>query len=152
MENNTPTNCCGIAEGSLPGKCAAMVFPYVAMQCENPERYDAQEGLTAGTLFPDLNLPFFKAIRSRMNCENKALCELMALSFAITELGLYLDTHKNDKEALRLFREYSALAEDGRKRYEAVYGPLLQKHSGDDKRGWNWIDSPWPWEYEGGRK
>lgn len=150
MENMNP-NRCPAMEGSLPGKCASLVFPYVSMQSENPERYDAQDGLAAGTLFPGLNLPFFRAVKSRMNCDNRALCELMALSFAITELGLYLDTHKDDSEALRLFREYVALAEDGRKRYEAVYGPLRQMNSGDDER-WNWIDSPWPWEFEGGRK
>ena len=149
---NTKPNRCQTMEGSLPGKCANMVFPYVAMQGENPEQYDAQEGLAAGTLFPGLNLPFFKSIRSRMNCDNRALCELMALDFAITELGLYLDTHKNDKEALRLYREYVALEKDGRKRYEAIHGPLMQKKSGDDRKGWDWIDSPWPWEYEGGRK
>ena len=139
-------------EGSLPGKCSNLVFPYVAMQCESSERYDAQEGLATGTLFPGLNLPFFKAIRSRMNCDNRALCELMALSFAITELGLYLDTHKDDREALRLYREYAELANEGKKRYEATYGPLMQKNAGDAQSGWNWLDSPWPWEYEGGRK
>ena len=151
MENMNP-NSCPVMEGSLPGKCASLVFPYVPVQSDSPERYDAPEGMATGTLFPGLNLPFFKAVRTRMNCENRAQCELMALSFAITELGLYLDTHKDDREALRLYREYVAMAEDGRKRYEAVYGPLLQKNSGDDKNGWNWIDSPWPWEYEGGRK
>lgn len=151
MENMKP-NCCPTMEGSLPGKCANMVFPYVPMQCDSPERYDAQEGLVAGTLFPGLNLPFFKAIRSRMNCDNRELCELMAIDFAITELGLYLDTHKNDKEALRIFREYVDLAKEGRKRYEAIHGPLMKKQSGSDHNGWNWIESPWPWEYEGGRK
>ena len=129
-----------------------MVFPYVPMQCENPDRYDAQEGLATGTLFPGLNLPFFKAIRSRMNCDNRALCELMALDFAIGELALYLDTHRNDVDALRLYREYVALEKNGRKRYESIYGPLMHKSSGDDRSEWNWIDDPWPWEYEGGRK
>ena len=151
MENPNIYNC-SASEGNLPGKCASLVFPYVPMQSNNTERYDAPDALAAGTLFPGLNLPFFKAVRTRMNCENRAQCELMALHFAITELGLYLDTHKDDKEALQLYREYVALADDGRKRYESVYGPLLQTNSGDGKNGWNWIDSPWPWEYEGGRK
>ena len=87
-----------------------------------------------------------------MNCDNRALCELMALSFAITELGIYLDTHENDREALRLYRDYATLAQEGKKRYEAVYGPLTQMNAGNDQSGWNWIDSPWPWEFEGGRK
>ena len=151
MESLKPT-CCQTMEGSLPGKCSNLVFPYIPMQCEGSERYDAQEGLAAGTLFPGLNLPFFKAIRSRMNCDNRALCELMALSFALTELGLYLDTHNDDREALRLYREYAALAQEGKKRYEATYGPLMQKNAGDEQNGWNWINSPWPWEFEGGRK
>ena len=151
MENTTP-NYCPTTEGRLPGKCSSLAFPYISMQSENPERYDAQEGFATGTLFPGLNLPFFKAIRSRMNCDNRALCELMALSFAITELGLYLDTHKDDKEAIRLFREYTNLADEGKKRYEAAYGPLMLKGAGNDQNSWNWIDSPWPWEYEGGRR
>lgn len=150
MENTRP-NRCPTPEGSLPGKCANMVFPYVPMQNESPERYETQEGFAAGTLFPGLNLPFFKAIRSRMNCDNRALCELMALDFAITELGLYLDTHQYDSEALQLYKEYVALEKEGRKRYEAIYGPLMQKKLEDD-RGWNWINSPWPWEFEGGRR
>lgn len=151
MENIRP-NDCPTMEGSLPGKCASMVFPYVPMQGEKTEQYEIQEGLAAGTLFPGLNLPFFKAVKSRMNCDNRVLCELMALSFALTELGLYLDTHENDSEALRLFKEYAALAEEGKKRYEAVYGPLQQRNGASEKNGWNWINSPWPWEYEGGRK
>lgn len=151
MENLKP-NCCDTLEGSLPGKCASLVFPYVPMQCENPDMYEPQDGMAAGTLFPGLNLPFFRMVKSRMNCENRPLCELMALGFALTELGLYLDTHRDDKDALRLFREYSALADEGRKRYEATYGPLQYKNAGADKDGWNWIDDPWPWEFEGGRK
>lgn len=151
MENMKPSHC-GMMEGRLPGKCAGLVFPYVPMQCENPDRYDHQDGFAAGTLFPGLDLPFFKEFKSRMNCDNRAMCELMALGFALTELGLYLDTHKDDRDALRLHREYALLAAEGRKRYEATYGPLFQKNAGSEKEGWNWINEPWPWEYEGGHK
>lgn len=142
---------CGVMEGSLPGKCASMVFPYIPQQGNNPERYDKTEALSAGTLFPGLNLPFFRAVKTRMNCDNNALCELMALGFAVTELGLYLDTHKDDKEALRLFTEYVALAKEGRKRYESMYGPLRQT-AVTESGGWSWINDPWPWDVEGGRK
>ena len=54
-----------------------MVFPYVAQQGENPKRYDQKEGLAAGTLFPGLHLPFFKATQARMQCSNTALCYLI---------------------------------------------------------------------------
>ena len=114
MENPNP-NTCGVMEGSLPGKCAGMAFPYIPMQGSSAERYDQSQALAAGTLFPGLNLPFFKAVKSKMNCPNNALCELMALGFTINELGLYLDTHQNDKDALALYADMS-ICKEGRKR------------------------------------
>ena len=117
MENK-PDRCAGTMEGTLPGKCASLVFPYVPMQDPGAEKYDQKEGLAAGTLFPGLNMPFFRAIKTRMNCDNTALCELMALSFAATELGLYLDTHREDTEALELYRKYVSMLKEGKARYE----------------------------------
>lgn len=149
MENANP-NACGVMDGSLPGKCASLAFPYIPMQNKNAERYSQMDALAAGTLFPGLNLPFFRAVKSRMNCDNTALCELMALGFAITELGLYLDTHQDDKEALSLYIDYAKLFQEGRKRYEAAYGPLQQ--TAVTEAGYTWLNDPWPWEYEGGRK
>ena len=115
MENKTSV-ACDVTEGSLPGACASMVFPYVAMQGENPQRYNQKDALAVGTLFPGLHLPSFKETQKRMQCNNTALCELMALEFAINELGLYLDTHRNDKEALQLYTNYVTLAKEGRQR------------------------------------
>lgn len=150
MENPKP-NACGAGEGSLPCPCASMAFPYIPMQNPNAERYDQNQALAAGTLFPGLNLPFFRAVKSKMNCPNTALCELMALGFAITELGLYLDTHHDDREALNLYIDYVNLAKEGRKRYEAAYGPLQQ--TGVTDAGYTWIHDPWPWDLpEGGKQ
>ena len=150
MENLNP-NACGVMDGTLPGKCASMAFPYVPMQGMNAERYDQAQALAAGTLFPGLNMPFFRAVKSKMNCDNNALCELMALGFALNELGLYLDTHKDDKEALALYVNYANLAKEGRRRYEAAYGPLRQ--SAVTEAGYTRLNDPWPWEMqEGGKK
>ena len=150
MENTNP-NACGVMEGSLPGKCANLAFPYIPMQNVNAERYDQSQALAAGTLFPGLNLPFFKAVKSKMNCDNTALCELMAIGFAINELGLYLDTHRDDKDALALYTDYVKLAEEGRKRYEAAYGPLQQ--TSVTNAGYTWLNNPWPWDFaEGGKQ
>lgn len=148
MENK-PDRCAGTMEGTLPGKCASLVFPYVPMQDPGAEKYDQKEGLAAGTLFPGLNMPFFRAIKTRMNCDNTALCELMALSFAATELGLYLDTHREDTEALELYRKYVSMLKEGKTRYEEKCGPLQQADV-TGERGWNWLNDPWPWDTEGG--
>ena len=151
MENtNVHPHACGVMEGSMPGTCANLAFPYIPMQNKNAQRYDAADALAAGTLFPGLNLPFFKAVKSRMNTDNTPLGELMALGCAINELGLYLDTHPDDSEALTLYTRYVQLFQEGRSRYESMYGPLQQ--TAVTEAGYTWLNDPWPWEYDGGKK
>ena len=134
--------------GTLPnGCCAPLAFPYVPVQKNDPERYSQQDALKAGTLFPGLDLPFHKELRSRFPAANSALSELMALDFAIDELGLYLVTHADDKEVLDLYWKYIALAKEGRARYQEQYGPLTQ--TAVTEGGYKWLNDPWPWD-EGG--
>ena len=130
---------CREMDGSLPGGCGNMVFPYIAMQRENAQRYDNREALSQGTLFPGLDLPFRKV--------NEALLELMALDFAIDELGLYLTTHPNDQQALELYWSYIRLGRAGRAKYEETNGPLLQTDITEG--GFRWLDDPWPWDKGG---
>ena len=70
---------CGEGTGQLPA-CGALAFPYVAMQGTDPVRYDDQEALRQGTLFPGLDLPFHKELRSRFPQVDGPLLELMALN------------------------------------------------------------------------
>ena len=95
-------NTCSTGQGGLPGPCASLAYPFVSMQCSNPERYDQNKALATGTLFPGLDLPFHAAVNSNLKV-NTALAELMALDFAIDELGLYLTTHPQDQEVLDLY-------------------------------------------------
>lgn len=138
---------CQNGQGCLPGTCAAMVFPFIAMQPENARRYGQKEALRQGTLFPGLNLPFHRELESRFPAMNTALSELMALDFAIDELGLYLTTHRGDEDALQLFWSYIKLAKEGRKKYVDTYGPLKQTDFSEG--GFKWLDDPWPWERGG---
>ncbi len=130
-------------EGRLPAM-APLANPYVPFQLENPSRYDARKGMVRGTLFPGLDLPFMGMI----NKEKPAtpLTELQALGFAIQELALYLDTHRDDKEALELYRSYQQLYHRGRTEYEKIYGPL-NHGSPSSAEHFDWIDDPWPWEF-----
>lgn len=138
---------CKDREGRLPGWCAPLAFPYIPVQGHNPKRYDQREALQQGTLFPGLDLPFHKELKSRFPAANTALSELMALDFAIDELGLYLVTHADDKEALDLYWNYIRLAQEGREKYEAAYGPLSQTTITPE--GFQWLKDPWPWEQGG---
>ena len=151
MENNqtsTQTGSCGSGQGTLPGLCAPLAFPYVPMQEKNPVRYGRMEALQTGTLFPGLDLPFKAAIQANSKLNNTALVELMALDFAIDELGLYLTTHSDDREALQVYWSYIKLAQEGREKYQKLYGPLLQTDLTPDD-GFSWLKDPWPWEKGG---
>ena len=130
-----PSGSCQPNQGTLPGTCAPMVFPFVAMQEENPVRYSRMEALQTGTLFPGLDLPFKAAIQAKTKMANTALVELMALD-------------AQDQEALQLYWSYIKLAKEGREKYQKMYGPLLQTDLTPED-GFAWLKDPWPWE-EGG--
>ena len=136
---------CDLNAGTLPYPCAPMAFPYIPMQGNHPVRYSRMEALETGTLFPGLNLPFKAAIQARTKLSNTALVELMALDFAVQELGLYLTTHADDQEALQLYWSYLQLAKEGRERYERQYGPVLQSDPTPES-GYIWLNDPWPWD------
>lgn len=151
---NTPpaasTGSCEAHSGTLPGNCGALAFPFIPMQEENPARFSRMEALQTGTLFPGLDLPFKEAIQAHTKLENTALVELMALDFAIDELGLYLVTHAQDQEALQLYWSYIKLSEEGREKYQKLYGPLMQTDL-TPKDGYIWLKDPWPWDEGGSR-
>ena len=144
MKTTSPASC-GEDQGSLPGACGALAFPFVPTQQPNPVRYSRMEALQTGTLFPGLDLPFKAAIQVRTKMANTALAELMALDFAIDELGLYLVTHAQDQEVLQLYWSYIKLANEGREKYEKRYGPLMQTTLTPED-GYVWLKDPWPWE------
>ena len=150
--NGTVTRPCGDNCGTLPS-CAPLAVPYVPFQQEGSQKYSQTEALANGTLFPGLNLPFHVKVNAS-SIANSAAAELQALDFVITELGLYLDTHQNDAEAFALFQQYAKLAKEGRRRYEAMYGPVFQASAAQDAT-YTWLNDPWPWEYnckDGGSK
>ena len=145
-EQNVPG--CDVGCGPLPCPCASLAFPYIPMQQENPVRFGRMEALQTGTLFPGLDLPFKEAIKAKTKMANTALVELMALDFAVDELGLYLVTHQNDQEVLQLYWSYVKLAKEGREKYQKLYGPLLQTDLTPED-GYAWLQDPWPWEVGG---
>ena len=134
--------------GVLP-ELAPLANPYVPFQQENPKQYTAKRGLIRGTLFPGLDLPFMGMVNTKEKSDSPRN-ELMALSFAITELTRYLDTHPNDREVAELLESYTELYRSGKAAYEKKCGPLT--HLDAVRNGdFRWLCGPWPWEYrEGG--
>ena len=132
-------------EGRLPAM-APLANPYVPFQLENPPKYEARKGMVRGTLFPGLDLPFMGMINQKeMPITPKT--ELQVLDFAIQELALYLDTHRDDREALELYRQYQELYHKGMMEYTKRYGPLSHCAPAPGER-YAWLDAPWPWEFK----
>ena len=129
-------------DGKLPS-IAPLANAYVPYQMENPPMYEARKGFVRGTMYPGLDLPFMGMV----NKEKKnvtAMTELQTLGFAIQELALYLDTHREDHEALELYETYQKLYHQGMQEYAQKCGPL--NHGTPSKGGYRWLDDPWPWE------
>ena len=130
-------------EGRLPAS-APLANPYVPFQKENPPKYETRKGLIRGTLFPGLDLPFMGMVNQK-DKDVTPLTELQAMGFALQELALYLDTHRDDQEALEMYRAYQKMYHDAAMAYAQEYGPL--NHGMPVKGEYSWLDDPWPWEY-----
>lgn len=142
MDQRKPNRACG--EGRLPAS-APLANPYVPFQLDNPPRYEAQKGLVRGTLFPGLDLPFLGMVNQK-ELPDMPMAQLQALGFAVQELALYLDTHRDDMEALELYRSYQQLYRRCREEYSKRHGPLNHMEESDSD-SYEWLDDPWPWEY-----
>lgn len=74
------------------------------------------------------------------------MSELQALGFAVQELALYLDTHRDDLDALALYRNYQKLYQHCLTEYQSKLGVMNHTHTTEQER-YTWLDDPWPWEY-----
>lgn len=147
--NQSSTQCSGNGNGVLPA-CAPLANPYVPFQQENDQTYQAATGLIRGTMYPGLDLPFMGMVNQK-ELNGSVLHQLQALHFAIQELGLYLDTHGSDQEALELFNQYVEMYEMTLQRSEENYAPRYQMSAGLSG-SYRWTEGPWPWDYEANRE
>ena len=124
---------------------APLANPYVPYQMEDPPKYEARKGLVRGTLYPGLDLPFMGMVNQK-ELPVTSMSDLQALGFAVQELALYLDTHRDDKEALALYREYQTMYAKCKEEHARRCGQMNHGMvSGKD--GYDWLEDPWPWEY-----
>lgn len=135
-------------EGTLPAM-APLANPYVPFQMEDPPKYEPRRAIVRGTLFPGLDLPLLGMV-NKNELPVTPLTELQTMAFVVQELALYLDTHRDDQEALELYRNFQHMYDQGRQNYEKAYGPL--NHMSHGQGPYQWLDDPWPWEYAKNRE
>jgi len=72
------------------------------------------------------------------------------VSFVVSDMLLYMDTHPEDQKALAYCKEHIAMRKQALKEYARLYGPLTIDTADDAASdSWAWVCTPWPWE---GRK
>lgn len=126
------------------------------------EPYDWCSALKEGTIFPCLNMTFYKApqgdsnINSCSDTENKdqqdresMMSRISEVSFALNDLTLYLDTHPTCENGLTLFHDLMNERLELLARYAKNYNPLTQASiitGGVDEMTYGWGEGPAPWE------
>ena len=110
-----------------------------------------EEGFMRGNLEKGSFIPYKKYTYFELKAENeqeRMLLGLMALSFAINDLNLYLDLHPEDMENFQLFKKYANELNDLELDYVKKYGPIVVNET--DGEMFNWVKNPWPWDDKGG--
>lgn len=78
-------------------------------------------------------------------------CELLkqitALEFCLIDLNLYLNTHPMDYDAIARYNSLVNQLNMVKKTYERYFGMITANNS-CSSCPWQWIEEPWPWEYE----
>ena len=89
------------------------------------------------------NVPMYQ----RRNDRDELYEKIGMLDFALVDLGLYLDTHPEDQEALEYFTHFAKNLEMLRKEYTMKYGPLRMKDMANGSWDqWKWSTDPMPWD------
>lgn len=152
MDSQTQCNC---------SEQLAMAIVPIQEWC-NP--YDLDSALAEGTIFPCLNLAFHKApegdthlcncsanatLNPTQHSRELAMSQLMKVSFALNDLTLYLDTHPNCANGLKLFYQLMDERLQILAGFAKEYEPLTQASmiTGEcDQNQYGWVEGPMPWE------
>lgn len=139
MDRTTPRACTANAAQAEAHACPAAnqgVGMVGAVMQTLEDTYAPGKALRAGTLFPALNMPL-NGYDTPAGSGGDAAQES---AFAAWEMRLFLNTHPNDREALKMFRRLRQQA--GERSYATAFLP--EENCGET---WGWVDAPWPWEY-----
>ena len=88
------------------------------------------------------------ATKEKGDMEQRALMDkIQALSFAVLETSLFLDSRPHHRMALAYYAKVKNELDAAMGEYEMKYAPLSQMgYGGTEQTGWQWVKQPWPWE------
>ena len=128
--------------------------------------YDNQTALKKGTIFQELDMPFFAADDGGMSgccCQvsdtadpdqrerEEKMLQIYQVCFAADDLRLYLDTHPQDMQALDLLKSMLAQRKQLLKEFAQRFFPLTMDcmeelyQTGTSENCYCWQEGPMPW-------
>lgn len=124
------------------------------------EVYDEEQAFRNGTIFPELNKPFYATVlddktltaEKTMSHEETMLFQIQQVGFVVDDLRLYMDTHPADQEGLKLLksmlkRKYSLMKEFALKYYPLAESCMNAIYSDNpDSACYCWAEGKIPWE------
>ena len=122
--------------------------------------YDDGKALRQGTIFQELDLPFYvtegipEGQCAQKENSSQLLCQIQQISFVLDDLTLYLDMHSEDGQALALYQEKLTVRDQLKKEFAQKFYPLTrdcvaycQGQAGvHGDHVFCWQDGPMPWE------
>lgn len=119
--------------------------------------YEYEQALRIGTIFPELNKPFFAAESlpgeeaplsgngaagkmPQQQEREKLMSRISAISFALDDIVLFIDTHPNSGEAAALRTQLIGERKRILKEFDEKFYPLTKDCEGA------WGEGPMPWE------
>lgn len=123
--------------------------------------YDEKEALKEGTMFVQLNKPFFVTEQEDLGQEKQTkesskqedmLLEIQQVSFAVDDVRLYMDMHPEDMGGLALLKKMLLKRKMLLKEYAREFSPLTMDCMAElyeerpDSECYCWQKGPVPWE------
>ena len=122
--------------------------------------FDEDQAMRNGTIFPELHRPFYVTVlddktlkvEENMNEEQQMLFKIQKVGFVVDDLRLYLDTHPEDKEALKLYKDALQRKRTYMKEFALKFYPLAEVcmdiiyKENPDSECYCWPEGRIPWE------
>ena len=124
------------------------------------EVFDEDQSFRNGTIFPQLHRPFYVTVlddkeitaEKHLTGEQEMLLKIQKIGFVLDDLRLYLDTHPEDKEALKMLKESLTKKTSLLREFALQYYPLAEVCMGvvykenPDSQCYCWAEGRIPWE------
>lgn len=111
----------------------------MSQRIKNPKNVENPSVSKGGTIMKD--------DKSKM----ELLKQIAATHMMIEDLHLYLNTHPTDRNAVVQYNGYVKQYKMLKEEYDKCCS-MICEHDSFSSYPWEWINEPWPWEYEANYK